>query len=226
MRKIIIFIAAVFIALPGIVQAQSERITLSTPEDIAIAFYRTANVTPNFRNWIWDRTPYKKTPAAHRDRVFDAEMSRIQTAWQGFNKRRDYLTVRFPVDIAVRDDSGAYHIGMTIKGLNQAHYLSYTFMKEQIAIFPFDMDVIMDSSIDEPLYLRLKAMNQRKERPFILAVLEAKQANATRPHEIDGVQQWVLKAKVQGLSLYSGDGGLVWQYLAPIKLSPNILREE
>lgn len=220
MRKIIIFIAVVFVFMPVLAQAQNQRVRLSTPEDIAIAFYRMANVTPNFRKWIWYRPPYKKTPAAHRERVFEEEMTRIQAAWQGFNKRRDYLTVRFPVDIEPRQEGDNYYLGMTLKGLEQAHYLSYAFMKEQIAVFPYGMDVIMDSRIDERLYNQLLNLNQRKERPYIVAVLEAKEANANRPYEIDGLQQWVFKTKIQFISLYPESGGLIWEYNAPVELSP------
>jgi len=152
MKKIIIFIVVVLSFVPVNVMAQAERIRLSTSEDIAIAFYRTANITPDFKKWIWQRKPYKLTPASQRPRVFEEEMARLQGTFQGFSKRRDRLTLRFPVDIKPTEQDGVYRMGMTLKGLDQAHYLSMSFLEEQIAIFPYGMDMVLNSQISEALY--------------------------------------------------------------------------
>jgi hypothetical protein len=215
-----VIVAAIFF-VPSAGMAQSERVRLSSAEEIAIAFYHTANIVPNFRHWIWHRDPYKRSPAAHRSRVFDEEMLRLQTAYQTFNKRRDLLMLRFPVDIKPRQEKDAYYLGMTLKGLDQAHYLSYRFMEEQIAVFPFGMDVVMDSRIDKRLYDRLVAMDQERAQPVLLAAMEAKQANADRPYNIDGLQQWVFKTKIETMTLYTQEGDVLWEYTAPLDLKLN-----
>jgi len=49
--------------------------------------------------------------------------------------------------------------------------------------------------------------------------MRADEANVDRPYEIDGLQQWVFKTKIDILSLYTEEG-LMWEYTAPIELSP------
>jgi len=220
MEKIIIFIALALLIVPLSVSAQSERVKLSSAEDIAIAFYRTANITPDFKKWIWQRRPYKLTPASQRPRVFEEEMARLQGTFQGFNKRRDRILVKFPVDINAVEKDGIYKAGMTLKGLDQAHYVSVSFLEEHIALFPYGMDGIMDSVIDASVYAQLKEMNQIKAKPYALIVMQADEANVDRPYEIDGLQQWVFKTRIEALSLYTEEG-LIWEYSAPLNLRLN-----
>lgn len=204
---------------PVIAQAQNERVRLSTVEDIAIAFYRTGGITPDFKRWIWDRAPFKLAPAALRPRIFKEEMLRIRTAHQTFNKKRDYLTVKLPVDLKPRKEDDKYYMGMTLKGLDQAHYMSYQFMKEQIAVFPYGLDLIMDSMITSSLYEQLGMLNQKKNVPFVIIAMEAKEADTSRPYQIDNLQQWIFRTKIQTMTLYTAAGDLLWEYTAPVKLS-------
>ncbi len=210
--------AMIFVPTGG--QAQNERIRLSSPEDVAIAFYRTANITPDFKIWVWDRSPYVDTPAAKRKQVFEEELARLQQAFLSFNKRRDYLTLRIPVDINLSENGDEYNLDMKIKGVEQANYVSYPFLTMEFAIFPFNMDKIMNSKIDFDLYDRLRTLQQEKQTPYLVVVNEVTQADPSRPYEIEGASRWVLKTKIQFMTLYTQSGQVLWEYLAPSTLSP------
>ncbi len=224
MRKIIILIVGICFLLPHQGAAQTERLKISSAEDIAIAFYRTAGVFPDFKTWIWGRAPYKFTPLARRAGVFEEEMTRLQTAYQIFNKRRDRLVVKIPVDINPRKSglnsaSPQYHMGLTVRGLHQAHYVTYQFMEENIALFPSGLDRQMDSVIDAALYARLKHLNTITAKPFVVMVLEGEKAKSDRPYNIDDLQQWVFETKLLNMTLYTQEGDVLWDYTAPIDLS-------
>lgn len=223
MKKNIIFIATLFFSALFLIAplwAQSERVKLSSSEEIAIAFYRTAGAVPDFRRWIWDRVPYKTTPPARRPNVFEVEMQRLQASFQIFNKRRDSLTIKVPVDLNPHRTDEQYYIGMTVKGLAQSHYVSTRFMEQNIALFPYGMDLLMDSPIDKELYGALKVLNTIRAKPFVIMTLKAKEANIKRPHQIDDLQQWVFKTKVQNMTLYTQNGERLWEYNAPVDFTP------
>lgn len=206
------------------VLAQTARPKISSAEEVAIAFYRTGGVLPDFKSWIWGRAPYKYTPLARRAVVFEEEMTRLQRDYQLFNKRRDRLTVKVPVDlnprqVSEKNGSSFYKMGLTFKGLRQAHYVTYQFMGENIALFPRGLDGKMDSKIDLVLYERLKGMNPQRSAPFIILILEGQKAQIDRPHNIDDLQQWVFETKLLNMTLYTQEGEALWDYVAPIDLS-------
>lgn len=220
MKNLIILITLGFSFLASPAIAQNERLKLSEPEDIAIAFYRTAGIVPDFKVWVWDRAPYIYTPAAKRKRMFDTELFRVEQAFLSFNKRRDSLNLRIPVDIEPQEKGGDYSLGLKIKGLEQSNYVSYLFLDKQFAIFPNDMDRVMDSKIDFALFDKLSTLRKRGKSPYVLLVTEVKEADAKRPYNIDGAQRWVLKTDIQLMTLYDGNGRVLWEYSAPINLSP------
>jgi hypothetical protein len=219
---------AILAFIPSFAKAQGEH-SYATAEDVAIAFYKTGGVVPNFDRWIKQREPYIRTPWARMDEVYAQEMSRLQLAYRNFNPESDYLMVRTFVRLNTYKEAGpegkmTYRLKATFSNAPDALYFPFDFLEERIIIMPNKIDVLMDSAITKAEYDFITEALPHSAKNSMIVRMKAKKGNVNQPYEIDGMQQWVLTADIASMEIWSKQGRLLWEYSAPWYISPNTLQ--
>ena len=131
--SVLIAMCLIFLISTPAISQISKRIKFATTEDIAIAFYKTGGIIPNFEKWIKERDPYRHTQWARRDEVFQQEMSRLQLAYKNYNPKEDFLLIRTFVRLdpsKTVDDEGneTYHLKTVFLEAPDALYFPYDFL--------------------------------------------------------------------------------------------------
>ena len=214
-----------FVMAPVSVEAQ-KRLKYSTTEDIAIAFYKTGGVVPNFDRWIKQREPYTITPWARMDEVYQAEMSRLQLAYKNYKPKDDYLMIRTFVRLdtakeTTEDGENIYKLNTVFLRAPDALYFPYDFLDERIVVMPDKLDVHMNSTITKEQYDYISEAIPHSAKNTMVVRLLAKDSNTKKPYQIDGMQQWVMTADIASLEVWSRQGRLLWEYTAPWYVSPH-----
>lgn len=203
-----------------------KRLKFSNTEDVAIAFYKTGKVVPNFEKWIKEREPYKITPWAGREEMMAQEKSRLQLAYRNFNPENDYLLIRTfvdvkPVTIKQTEGENTYTLNATFTQAPGALYFPYDFLGDRIIVMPNKIDKFMNSALSTAEFNRItKAKGTGKAT--MIARLKATESDMSRPYDIDGLKQWVMKADIVTLEIWNKNSQLLWEYSAPWYISPNV----
>lgn len=230
-KKINLIIYTALIAIMGIsiflpnAYAQ-KRLKFSNTEDVAIAFYKTGDTIPNFERWIRESEPYKITPWANRETVMTEEKARLQLAYRNFNAEKDYLIIRTMVDAKPTatqqaDGSQTYTLNAKFAQAPDALYFPYDFLGERIVVMPHKIDKFLDSALTKPQYDRLIDAGKKITDATMIVRLKATESDMSRPYDIDGLKQWVLKTEIVTLEIWNKAGQLLWEYSAPWYISPN-----
>lgn len=206
-----------------------KRLKFSTSEDIAIAFYKTGSVKPNFERWIKERAPYNLTPWARREKMMEQELSRLNLAYRNFKPEEDFLLVRTFVTLSPEQSTDAkgketYTLPIAFSKAPEALYFPYDFLEERIVVMPHKLDMMMNSQIDKNQYDFIKKGIRNSAKNVMIVRLRTMEADTSRPYEIDGLNQWVLKAEIVSLEIWNRQGSLLWEYTAPWYVSPNTVK--
>lgn len=233
--KPIFFTLAVFALLLGIIltpapsHAQQKRLKFSTTEDIALAFYKTGGKVPNFERWIKEREPYNLTPWARREAMMKQEMSRLQLAYRNFNPTKDFLIIRTFVDLNPQEHISkagekTYTLPINFSKAPDALYFPYDFLGERIVVMPNKIDLAMNSTISENQYKHIKESLRYSSKNTMIVRLRATEGDLSKPYMIDGIPQWVLKADIVSLEVWSSQGTLMWEQTANWYIAPETRR--
>jgi hypothetical protein len=200
-------------------------INFSTSEDVAIAFYKTGGVKPNFKTWIKERDPYKHTPVARRPQVMDQEFERLQRAYSDFKPESDFLTIRTYVSLSPEQKINSkgkktYNLPITFINAPDALYFPYDFMEQRIVVMPAKLDKLMNSDIDESQYNFIKEAIKSGHKQTMIVTMRANKADLDKPYDIDGLSQWALTADVVSMEIWDKNKRFIWEYSAPWYLAP------
>lgn len=202
------------------------RIKFSSTEDVAIAFYKTGKVVPNFESWIKAQPPYNATPWAKREAMMEQEKTRLQLAYKNFDPEEDFLVIRTfanlnPQENVNEEGEKTYSLSMTFREAPEALYFPYDFMEERIVVVPHKIDVIMNSDISVNQYEMITEAVRTSAKNTLIVRLKPMEADLSRPYKIDGMDQWALTAEVVSMEVWSEQERLLWEYTVPWYVSPN-----
>jgi len=200
-------------------------IKFASSEDIAIAFYKSGGKIPNFERWVKETAPYNLTPWARRAEMMQQEKSRLQLAYRNFNPEKDFLNIRTFVLLKPEEQIDAkgqktYSMTMTFSEAAEALYFPYEWLGERIVVMPHKLDKLMTTSLSAAQYDLIQRALPSSAKNTMIVQLRATEGDLSRPYDIDGLQQWVLKAEIVALEVWSKQGSLLWEYTAPWYVSP------
>lgn len=193
-------------------------------EDIAIAFYKTGGIVPNFKTWITEREPYNITPAARRRNVMKEELLRLQTAYKNYDPETDFLIIKtsaylIPEKTQIGEDEFEYRIKVAFDKGENTPYLPYEFLEQNIMVIPDHFETSRYDIATKGEYDRLKTF-ENKLLPIILR-LKPNEADFTHPYKVDGIEQWAFATDIISMESWDGDGLLFWEYTKPGYVSLN-----
>lgn len=210
-----------FIALTGPAHAKERLTAVSTPEDVALAFYKTAGERPAFDKWIKFNSVYITAPLTRREDVYAQEIDRLSKKWDSLDLEKDYLTVRTAVRARLLDiPEGKKQIEILIPG-GKVDYFPYVFMEENFAVLPDELTPHLTPVLSDQEKTFVEQHLGPMSRKFFLTVeLKPLKADTSGTQVIDGQPQWLLSARLASLALWSPSGFLLWEYTAPWFVTP------
>ena len=231
--KLFSFTTIILILFSFSAQAQQDQ-KASTAEDVAIAFYKLGGITPKFTNWITEIDPYIHTPVARRPMVMEQERERLNKAYQNFRASEDFLIVLTKANLIptahqerIKDKEGKQeiikHYNLEIDfGQNvDLFYIPYEFAGQNFMVVPDKIQSLTHHTLHEFDYNRIRTnTTQKKAVPLILR-LKPYDADIEKPYNVDGLDQWALKAEIVSMETWDRKGSLIWEYSAPWYVSPN-----
>ncbi len=227
---LVIFVAA----LPASVRAQT--LDTASSEDVAIAFYKIAGLTPSFSAWAKDTKLYHDTPLARRPAIAAQEAERLKKAYTDYSPARDILNLATLAHVTLQETTAA--------SPDQKQYtLSWTFMEDNGNFFPYEYRGMLfalvpqkvedyeNDTLTKDQYDRLKtALGNGKDARIILQ-LRGQYANPAEPMTLYDREVWPLAGMIAGVTLWGSDGALLWEktangYVSPQTQSLNALHEK
>lgn len=199
----------------------------STSEEVAIAFFKTADTNPDFDLWAKNTGEYKRRSATRAEEFLYDEKQRLMKEWKEYNPDEALLTVKANVNLelkAVADKNGNEHDWMYITFVDgHITYFPYVFQDYKIAVIPQKIESLMIQPITAEQYKMISTDfgNQQTGSALIHMSLKPTKAYIHQPYDIDGTQQWALLTDIVSMALTSSKTAApYWNYGAAWYVSP------
>lgn len=199
----------------------------ATAEQVAMAYFKTANIKPDFEKWARASDEFKSIAPARVPDFLEKETGRLEKEWKAYNPNENNLKINIPADITLKS---------TVDKENEIHYLIYiTFQQGPIDYFPYVFQEYnfailpqkLESTLVQPLpkeqleYLFNQFGESEKGSAMLHIELKPAKAYTSQPFEMDGIEQWVLLADIATMSLTSlKNGSQLWNFGAKWYVSP------
>lgn len=228
-QRISHFFCLLFILFGGVTYAFSTgaQTTLqpSTAEDIAIAFYKTGNVVPNFKSWIEGQEPYRSTPLGRRPKIMAEEISRLSQKYKNFEAQENLITIKTSavlntVKLQNKGSQNDYILNIKLSDANDVLYFPYQFLNQNIMVIPNNFKTAKSHIITEGQFSHIQSLIKDNERQTLIIKLQADKSDFKHPYMVDKLPQWSFKTNIASMEAWADNGTLLWEYTAPWHLSP------
>ncbi len=220
----LILVGLGFLCLSYLEAFAQKRVSASSAEEVALAFYRTGKIRPNFESWIKKREPYSKTAVARRPKVYTQELERLKISYNSFNPEEDILVVRTLSNVKLSEkkdekENITYHAKAQFIAAPDVTYFPYDFLGERIALFPYDLDDMLNREISKQQHQYIDKKIKPRDQLKTIIRMRPYEADFTQPHKIDGLDQWAFKTKIASIEFWNSENTLIWEYTAPWYIS-------
>ncbi len=213
-------------SLPAMAKSQ---VVAANGEDVALAFYKSADAKPNFEKWAMGSKAFKYQSVTEARSFIRKERQRLEQKWINLDRNGDLLTIRTtnPVDVIAdmerdENDPEGYKLVILLDKTRKT-FFPYTHMGDPYAVIPKNIESVLSHQID-----RAQAefiLNDIKHNPAQGVVIDfgikPSKAYTDKPHKIGKEDQWVLMGDVVSISISSKQTGKVlWDYGAQWYVSP------
>ena len=227
-RTIFLFCSVLLAAALSPHQARAQIESISADgEDVAIAFFKTAETNPDFEAWAKGSKGYKSVASVRAGEYIEKETQRLVREWREYDPETDVLNVRADVDIeikAVTDAKGdeKYWMYIMFEG-EQITYFPYSYQEYDFAIIPQKIETLTIQELQKQQFeLMSEKLGKKSAGPAVIYLqLKPVRAYINQPYLIDNAEQWALLCDVATMSLTSKKGDdTFWNYGADWYVSP------
>ncbi len=196
-------------------------------EDVAIAFFKTGDTTPDFDKWARNSKEYKVAAPAMAREIFFNEKQRLIGKWRAFDPADGVINVsgRVRVEVTVEVNKEGYEqhwMYLTFENHDVA-YFPYKYLDYDIAVIPQQIETLLIQPLTKDQYelIRADMRGMPKGWAYLQLQLRPVKSYIHQPYEIDGKQQWALLCDVATMSLVSQRSrSSMWNYGADWYVSP------
>ena len=218
------FVCILLCALYAPAHAQSNKAT-ATAEDVAIAFFKTAETNPDFDLWAGGSSKYKSAAPARGKLIFQEEKQRLMRAWNEYDPQYDTLDIRTTVTLelkTVMDEKNNEHYMMMFDfDRDDAIYFPYSYQDYRIAVIPQLIEKMLVQTLDKNQYEIIRQRIGNGGKAALLFQLKPVKAYIQQPYIIDNTEQWMFLCDIATLVLRTPrDGVNLWNYGADWFVSP------
>lgn len=214
------------LCLPLVANAQM-KVKPSSEEEVAIAFFKTADTNPDFEKWARGSREFKSIASARVPEYLYDEKQRLMREWQKYDSQDPIIDVKSNVHLeikAVQDQEGVDSYWMYISfGRDDAVYFPYEYQDYKIAVIPQMIETLMIQPLQKEQYLMMQEDMEGKRAgdAFIYLQLKPVKAYIHQPYKIDNKDQWALLCDIATMSIKSWrTDAPLWNYSADWYTSP------
>lgn len=208
--------------MPAIAQPAGKT---SSSEDVAIAFFKTGNVQPDFTRWAMKATKHAMVQKTREKDYLEKETRRLSLLWNNYDPSRDMLSVKTLVNVTLNStvsNQGEVSYSMMLsfqKGA--ADYFPFKFQDYMIALVPQKLSNLFVQPLHKEEYNLLHTtFDGSSGRGILYLLLKPVKADLTQPYEMDNHEQWMFVTDVAGMNLQSSAEAPLWDYSAPWYVTP------
>lgn len=200
----------------------------STAEDVAIAFFKTADTHPDFDQWARRTKNFKIQSPVRAPVYLQQEKERLNRVWNKYDPGNATLTVQVKVDVEIETrpdtngDGPEFWIYINLKQPFPV-YFAYNFQEDNFVLLPRDVEerLVQKISAQQFEHIKTDMKGSLKGLAWLTLGLKPYKAYTDKPIEIDAHQAWPLITDIVNLSLASSKtGSPYWYYAADWYVTP------
>ena len=221
-RPVLVILLAVCIFNPALAQTKS----MTTGEDVAIAFFKTGKTLPNFEGWAKKSKNYKVAAPVLANDVLHEEMRRLKERWTAYKADESLLTIEGTINIELKEikakNAAQYKMYMVFPQ-GEMTYFPYTHMEYDFAVIPKQLEGLMVQTIEKDQYdfINKSFRGKGHGKAYMSLQLKPVKAHMEQPYKIDGKNQWALMCDVATMSLHTLQSRqTLWTHAADWYVSP------
>ena len=203
------------------------RVEPSTAEDVAIAFFKTANTNPDFYLWAKGTQEYKTIAPSRANEYVFRETQRLMQVWQKYDKQEPIIDIKANVLLEIKattdkDGNEFYWMYISLEQ-DDAVYFPYKFQEYKIAVIPQMIETLMIQPLQKEQYQMILGEFENKAvgNGKMYMQLKPVKAYIHQPYKIDNEDQWVLLSDIATISIKSvKTNAPYWTYSADWYTSP------
>lgn len=225
-RNLFACLLCLLLCVPADADAQM-KVKPSSEEEVAIAFFKTADVNPDFEKWARGSREFKSIASARVPEFLYDEKQRLMREWQKYDSQDPIIDVKANVHLEIKnvqDQEGEDFYWMYISfGREDAVYFPYEYQDYKIAVIPQMIETLMIQPLQKEQYLMMmqEMENKRTGDASIYLQLKPVKAYIHQPYKIDNRDQWALLCDIATMSIKSWKTGApMWNYSAEWYTSP------
>jgi hypothetical protein len=204
-----------------------ERTSYSEAEKIGFAFYRLADKSPPFNNWIMSRDEYLLAKPSAKREYLRRETERLSKAYNEYMVDDDMIYLRTEVTIKV--PNATERQSYESMGLRKPVQIMLNEVKENyfpvqigemwIAVVPNELDKYLFLSLEEEEYnkmmreLTLDTSRGAARNALLEIRLRPVSIDTKNPMHLDGIDAWLMLGEIASISLWRNKNrdALVWE---------------
>lgn len=218
-------------AFPNFAQSQSNQ-RYSETEKAGFAFYALSQGTPDFASWVKSTTAYQKAIPAERVQMLQRQTLRLQQEFLNFTPEDSIIhvttkaTIHYGRNIRDKSDKNDNKIVIHFSDKNGQPYFPFPMGESWVAAVASGLQNQKTIEMDEDEYKTIRSVVSRGKKLNYRAVADIElylrpvSVDAKKPHNLDGVEVWLLMCDVLSLQIWKpGHTALIWKYEAPDYIS-------
>ena len=221
-RATLAFLLVSMLCTPAMAQVKR---TDASAEDIAIAFFKTAETNPDFDLWAGNTSKYKSAAPARGKATFVEEKQRLIRLWNEFDPKLDTIDILTTVNVelkATTDEKGTDHYALAFDfSRDDSIYFPYSYQDYKFAVIPQMMDKMLVQPLPKAQYEMIRQKIGSNGKAVLFFQLKPVKAYIQQPYMIDNMEQWMFLCDIVSLSLKTPrDGAILWSYGADWYVAP------
>lgn len=195
-------------AAPTLGVVQQPKPALTTPETIALTYYKLTGRLPDFESWVKQQDSYKNANQFDQSGMIAPMVSKLRHDYDSV-LLTDPLIVQTQVVISNYDKK---NLGYAVPSFKPATFFPSTYAGESYAIVPVNITDKQWLKVDDPGTAAAIEKAAGADRLLTMIIyLTPNYGDASAPTPIDGENYWPMVADVKKMMLYANDGDtLLW----------------
>ncbi|MGH1456261.1 MAG: hypothetical protein ACRBDI_05735 [Alphaproteobacteria bacterium] len=220
-------LALVVFQAPAVFAIDYFETKISEEEKVIIAFFRAANIAPDYDRWIKLGDAYLGTPKRLRDDFFLEEQLRLGRGYAAFDKDKDFLEITAPViaKLVTNDDDAEARIQFSFFQSKENYTPSFDFRyvkNEVISLIVNRLAVFSDLPVSGEKLDTMRSKVPMENDWFgvdLVMKVQVASADYEKPRDDRGILQWVMVGEIAYIKCIFKERHdsefVLWDYVAP-----------
>ena len=184
----------------------------TSSQDVYLLFHKVSGRLPDFAGALATSEKFKQASVAERKQMSEGFVATMANKFENLDPKKDLITIQTPVKIKLDFDGLRLQAQLVNQGNNPSDiYFPYSWGNMNFAVIPDRIDSFLDIPMQTDQLKKLKMLNAGYYPKLTLRLLPVK-ADATAPIKLDGMNQWLMLAKIVSAEYVNDDNRVIWTW--------------